>query len=107
MAIETRITMIDITIKSSMSVNPKWSTRRRGDRAARQSPLCIRSPISRFLGALGIDVEDVLAAPAGRLRVVLHAALSPVGRVGHGIFRDSAQEPDFLVHLPGEFDAVD
>src|SRR5436190_24214787 len=101
MAIETRITMIDITIKSSMSVNPKSRTRRRGEAATRRSPLCIRSPISGLVGALGINVEDVLSAPASRLWVVLHASLSPVPRVGHGILGNAAQKPDFLIHLPG------
>src|SRR5713101_4414228 len=58
-------------------------------------PVQIRSSIRRLFGALGVNIEDILAAPTHGLGIILHAALSPVGGIGHGIFGNSAQEANF------------
>src|ERR1700694_1444326 len=95
--IETRITTIDMTISSSIKVNPKVPARRDDVRDGPESaaatsgtdpkatprlPLRVRSSICRLFSTLGVHVEDVLASPAHGLRVILHAALSPIGGIG-------------------------
>ena len=54
--------------------------------------------------ALGVDVEDVLAAEGVGVGVVLVGAEAPVGGSGHGVDGDAAEEPDLLVL---NVDAVD
>src|SRR5437762_3458057 len=95
-AIDTSIPMIETTIRISISVKPR-----------RCLPLGVGSSIASLIVAVGIDAEHVLPAPGGGLRIVLHAALSPIARVGHRVERDAAQEFYFLVHLVGNLDALD
>src|ERR1700730_12311372 len=98
MAIPTRMAMIAITIISSISVKPNCLR----VRFRRASPLGIGGAISRLLGALAIHIENILASPGLRLRVVLVAALAPVERIGHGVLGDAPQELDLLIHLTGQ-----
>ena len=55
-------------------------------------------------GALGVDVEDVLAAEGVGVGVVLIGAEAPFGGAGHGVDGDAAEELDLLVL---NLDAVD
>src|ERR1700730_16668163 len=101
MAIPTRMAMIAITIISSISVKPNCLR----VRFRRASPLGIGGAISRLVGGLAIHIENILASPGLRLRVVLIAALAPVERIRHGVLGDTPQELDFLIHLAGHLDA--
>src|SRR5579885_1090026 len=94
---ETRITMIDITIISSIMVKP--ARPRRPGRLP--SPLRVRGPIRSLLCGLRIHVKHVLAAPTVRFRIVPRAAYAPVGGVREGIFGDAAEEPDLQVLRAG------
>src|SRR5258708_32846561 len=47
--------------------------------------------------ALGVDVEDVLAAEGVRVGVVLVGAEAPFGGAGPGVDGDAAEECDLLV----------
>src|SRR5271157_3727400 len=119
MAIEIRITIIVMTTISSTKVKPRrralWARKSfHGPASGRLTigrrlticptwpgplpglPLGVRSSIGSLLGGLGVDVEDVLAAPTGGLGVVLIAAQSPVGLAGDRIARDVAQEAHLL-----------
>src|SRR6266849_7457973 len=102
--------MMDITMSSSINVKPKIERRRRGEPppfcASGNLPLRIRSSIRCSVGALGVNVEQVLAAPAVGLGIILCAALTPIRRIRHGVLRDAPQKTDFLVHLSGQLDAV-
>src|SRR5258706_11063763 len=93
---DTRIPMIETTMRISISVNP-----------TRRLPLRIGHSIASLLHGGGIDVEHILAAPGHRLGVILHAALAPITSIGHGIERDSSQELHLLVDLVGDFHAFD
>src|SRR4029078_7138251 len=84
-----RITMSDITIISSMSVNP--GTRGSGFRT-RCLPVTVLRPIQRGTAALRIHVEHVLPAPTRRIRFVLIGPQPPLGVVGHRIARNGAEE---------------
>src|SRR2546425_8568528 len=101
---------MDITMSSSINVKPQIERWRRGEASpgcvSGSLPLRIRSSIRPSLGALGENIEQVLAPPTVGLRIVLVAALSPIRRVGHGVLRDAPQKTDFLVHLSGQLDAV-
>src|SRR5260370_13915619 len=88
-AIDTSIPMIETTIRISISVNPRRAL----------LPLGIRCSIASLFKAVGIHVEHILPAPRRRLRIVLHAALSPVPRVSHWIERNPPQEFHLLIHL--------
>src|ERR1700736_620373 len=99
MAIPTRMAMIAITIINSISVKPSCLRVRFRRRV---SPLGIGGAISRLLGALAIHIENILASPGLRLRVVLVAALAPVERIGHGVLGDAPQELDLLIHLTSQ-----
>ena len=55
-------------------------------------------------GALGVDVEDVLAAEGVGVGVVLIGAEAPFGGAGHGVDGDAAKEFDLFVL---DVDAVD
>src|SRR5579859_5054741 len=90
--------MMDITISSSISEKPR-------ERVC--LPLGIRSSIRSLFRALGENVENILAAAAARFGVVLHAALSPIGGIGHGVFGNPAEEANFGVGLSGLFHALD
>src|SRR6266478_4920348 len=94
-AIDTSIPMIDTTISISISVKPR-----------RCLPLGVGSSIASLIVAVGIDAEHVLPAPGGGFRIVLHATLSPIARVGHGVERDAAQKFYFLIHLVGDLDPL-
>src|ERR1700738_137037 len=95
-AIDTSIPMIETTIRISISVNPRRAL----------LPFGIGSSIASLFKAVGIHVEHVLPAPGRRLRIVLHAALSPVPSIGHWVKRDPPQEFHFLVHLVRDLDAL-
>src|SRR5665213_682389 len=103
--------MIAITMINSISVYP----RKRGTepdlaRARQQirlrpsfsvrepiaSPLRIRSPILRPIRTLTINIENILPPPALRLRVVLHAAESPIARIRYRIDRHAPQKLNLL-----------
>src|SRR5580658_5556200 len=93
------MTMIAITIIISMSVNPLL---------VRPLPFRVRSSICRLVHALGIHIENILAAPTGARRIVLHAPEAPIPRVGHRVERDPAQKLELGIgRLPRPFDAVD
>src|SRR5229473_2155859 len=92
-AIDTRIPMIETTIRISISVKP------------RRLPLRVCRSIASLVVGIGVDIEHILSAPGGGFRVVLHAALSPVAGIGHGVLRDAAQEFYFLVYLVGDLHA--
>src|ERR1700682_5034771 len=98
MAMDMRIAMIAITIINSTSVNP---SRLRETLSRSASPLGIGGAISRLVGGLAVHIENILASPGLRLRVVLIAALAPVERIGHGVLGDAPQELDLLIHLTG------
>src|ERR1700722_5924369 len=100
MAIDTRITMIAMTIISSTMVKPD-SPRRIF------LPVGIFRPIRRRLRALGVNVKNVLPAPAIGRRIVLRTAHAPVDRVSEGIFGDAPEESDFLVYLAGQLHSLD
>src|SRR5215470_12007176 len=89
MANDARINTTDSAIISSRSVNPQGPN---PESRLFSLPIGIRSPIQCPALALGIDVENVLAAPASGVRVVLHGAHPPVRLSRHGINRDLAQE---------------
>src|SRR5580704_13227349 len=97
---ETRITMIAMTIISSTIVKPSWRPRPR-------LPVGIVSAIRGLFRGLGVHIEDVLSAPTVGRGIVLGAAHAPVGGIGERVFGDAAQEADLLVHLAGELDAFD
>src|SRR4029077_4754616 len=75
--------MIDITTMSSMSVKP---------RAERNLPVTVLGAVERGALECRVDVEDVLAAPLRRVRLVLVGTKRPLGRPGHGIDGDAAEE---------------
>src|SRR5271154_6377153 len=98
--------MIAITIISSMKVKPK---RRREDSSRgfmSASPFAIRCSIARFIHALGIDVEHVLAAPGLRRGIITIAPEAPLIVVGHGVFGNAAQILHLLVHRSGGLDPI-
>src|SRR4030095_14826702 len=89
-----RMTMSDITIISSMSVNPPSlarlaATLRRGRGSL---PVTVLRPVPRGAAALRIHVEHVLAAPTRRIRFVLIGPQPPLGIVGNRIDRNAAEE---------------
>src|ERR1700733_9646965 len=90
--------MIVITIINSMSVKPSADFRVLRDcDAARCSlhpmfiPEAIGLPVRIFCSVLsrccglGINIENILTAPAGGVGVVLYRAQTPLGRTGHWI----------------------
>src|SRR5579872_3029786 len=91
MAIVMRMTMMVTTTINSTKVKPRRP--RRGGRL----PGAIASPIGSLLIGFAVDIEDVLAAPTLRIRVVLIAAEAPFGLAGKGIEGDSAQEAHLLI----------
>src|ERR1019366_4207018 len=99
------MTMIAITIIISISVNAA----RRLDIGLLVTPLPFRigSSIGCLVFGFGIDIKDILAAPGHTRRVVLHAADTPLPRVGHGIERDTPQKLELGIgRLAGALHAV-
>src|SRR5882757_6083563 len=92
-AIDTRIPMIETTMRISIRVKPC------------RLPLRVCCSIASLVVGFGIDGEHVLPAPGGGSRIVLHAALSPVAAVGHRVQGNAPQEFYFLVHLVGDLHA--
>src|SRR3989338_10799162 len=85
-----RTTMSDITIISSMSVNPEGS-----DPEARRSivlPVPILRPIECRALVPGVHVEDVLGAPCRGRRRVLIGPQAPLRRARHRVDWDAPQE---------------
>src|SRR5450432_1684771 len=79
------VTTIAITIINSTSVNP-------AKRRSTPLPLRIGAPVRRLLIALGVNIKYILAAPARALRVILHAAQTPLRRTGERVFWDAPQK---------------
>src|SRR3954471_709743 len=77
--------MIAITMTSSMSVQPPRPRRAR-------LPVDILRAVEGGTVAPGVDVVNVLAAPAGGIRIVLIGAHAPLLCVRHRVHRDAAQE---------------
>src|SRR5579863_2385700 len=110
-----RMTIIAITIIISMSVKPRVFLKREKRPGCEYPgceqkilPLRVGSSIGRLIHTLCIYIEDILAAPAGAFRIVLHTPKTPVPRVGHGIERDPAQKLELGIRrLSRPFDAVD
>src|SRR5437868_15265505 len=86
-AIDARMTMIVITIASSIIVKPRSAVRR-----WRISPVLELRSVERGAVVGGVDVEDVLAAPARRVGLVLIRPAPPRRRMRHRIDRHAAQE---------------
>src|SRR5258708_28255168 len=113
MAIPARIMIIVITIIISSSENPAASKPRRVDALGRSVflepraviskdvmrslPVGVLRPVDSHRLGLRIDVEDIASAPAGRIRVVLNGAQSPLCFPGHRIYRNFSQ----VAHLGG------
>src|SRR5208337_321230 len=55
-------------------------------------PITVLGPIQGGPIALGINIKNVLAAPAPRVRIILHRAHPPIGCVRHGVDRYLAKE---------------
>src|ERR1039457_1684606 len=98
MATVIRSTMMVITTINSTKVKPRSLAKRheRPRPKGRVLPIGIWSPIRILVAGFGVDVEDVLAAPAGGLGVVLIAAHPPFVLIRERVDRDVAQE---LHHL--------
>src|SRR5262245_49164593 len=91
MAMPRRIPITTITITISMKVNP----------ARRKAlPLTVFRPIECGCRRLGEHVEDVLTSPDAGVRLVLIRAHPPLGRVGHRVDRDAAEELELLSRSP-------
>src|SRR5690349_14147207 len=73
--------MMAITTISSMSVKPR-----------RHLPLRIWFTIAVSIHGFREHIENILAAPGIRGRLVLHAALAPFGIAGHRILRNPPQK---------------
>src|ERR1700690_673246 len=102
-AIETRMEMIVITIRISISVKPlRWRTA-----FVVRLPFRISRPIGRFVRTLGEHIENVLSAPTRGIRIVARTAQSPFERVREGVLRNAAQEPQLLVGAAVRAHAVD
>src|SRR5579862_9062918 len=95
-AIETRIPIIETTIRISISVNPR-----------RASPLRVGRSIGGLIHAGSVDIEHILTAPGGGFGLVLHTAFSPVASVGHRVERNAAEEFYLLVDLVRDLHAID
>src|ERR1044072_1196147 len=91
MAIDTSIPTIETTMRISTRAKPRFLL-----------PLRIGSSIASPLHGRGVNVEHILTAPGVRLGIVLHAALSPLPAVGHGIDGNPPQKFDLLVDLVGD-----
>src|ERR1019366_9768059 len=76
---------------SSMSVNPRWFLR-----FMPRLPFRIGLAIAVVVLRLGVNVENVVAAPGCRLDVVLHTPHAPLFGVGERIPRDAAQKLHLL-----------
>src|SRR5262245_21816970 len=87
-ASEASTVMIAITMTSSMRVQPPSG--RRARRA--QLPIDIFRSVEGDAAALGVDIVDVLAAPARRVRIVLIGAHAPLLAARQRIDRDAAEE---------------
>src|SRR5215218_1457646 len=77
--------MIAITMTSSMRVHPPWPRRAR-------LPVDILRAVEGDAPALRVDIVDVLATPARRIRIILIGPHAPFLRVRHRIDRDAAKE---------------
>src|SRR5918994_4252337 len=73
------------TINNSISVKPRWLL----------PVVTVTGPIERFALRLRIHIENVLPSPRFRIRCIARRAQAPVGRSGHRVVRDAAQEPKF------------
>src|ERR1700752_4844266 len=83
MPIVAKVTMIDMTTISSISVKP---------RCDRRLPITVFRPIKRGCRRGRVDVEHVLAAPARGIGIVLVGPLAPPGALGHRINRNTAKK---------------
>src|SRR4051794_30967901 len=117
-----RMPMRATTVMSSMSVNPRsWPFLRMTDLFTTFAATAIPAPIAtrdatlpvpvlraveRLAVRLAVDVVDVLAAPGGRVGIVLVAAHAPLVLAGHGIDRDPPQELQLVVDPPDLVDAL-
>src|SRR5438128_370169 len=113
MAIVMRITMMLITTMSSTRVKPLdppslplMNFLR--DRVGRSMLLIfrIRCSIRRLLIRLAVNIENILASPALRLRIVLIAAQAPLVSSGERIARDAPQELHDLAIRPRQLHAL-
>src|ERR1051325_8004555 len=84
MAIPASIAMIVSTIINSSNVKPFL-------------PVTVFRTIQCRALRLGIHVEDVLATPGFRLRIILIGAHAPIRRVRHGVHGDAAEEFEFFI----------
>src|SRR5215831_14101226 len=88
-----RMTMMLITTISSTRVNPRAPFRRREPpRPPEALKFRIRCSIGCLLVGLAVNVENILAAKALCLRIVLIAAHAPLVLSGKRIARDAPQE---------------
>src|SRR5580698_10355814 len=60
-------------------------------------PCVVLRPVESSAVALGVNIEDVLAAEGVGVGVVLVGAEAPFGGAGHGIDGDAAKELDLLI----------
>src|ERR1043165_1930527 len=83
--------MIVTTTISSTKLNPRCRLP-----GSRPLPICISAPIRVLVARLTINVEYVLAAPAGGLGVVLVAAHTPLVLSREWVPRNVPQEAHLL-----------
>src|SRR5678816_955047 len=103
-----RITMSDITIINSMSVNPGIREPRNLLRGANHLPVMVFGPIEPGALALRVHVEHVLAAPTRRIRLVLIGAQTPLVVVGHRVERNAPKEFELAAgRVVGNRDSLD
>src|SRR5258708_23121552 len=67
--------------------------------APQHLPVLVFRPVEGGAFRLGVDIEDALAAPGVRVRIVLHGAQSPLFALRHGVGRKRTQEAEFLAAL--------
>ena len=67
------------TLNSRLGSLPTWTgPTRKGDENWTDLPLRVGRPVRRLVRAFGVHVEDVLPAPARRVRIVPRAAQPPL-----------------------------
>src|ERR1700733_11289467 len=110
-AMPARIKMIVMTIIISMSENPAARHPRRLEEPSpgvrcrpkvgnwkefmRALPVGIFRPVRRHRLGLRVNVKNVVPAPAGGIRVILHGAQAPIGFSGHRIDWNFSQVAHF------------
>src|SRR5262245_16887892 len=90
-----KMAMSVITIITSSRVKP------------RLLPLTVSGSIARRPLGCRVYIENVLATPRSRLRIVLVRALTPFRGFRHGIDRNAPQKLEFLVHCSNHLYAID